>query len=217
MVDPRTAPLERKYRWTAPLYDLLDAPWERRYRLWRPSIVGDLTGRVLEAGVGTGQNLRHYPPDVDLHAVDLSPAMLARARRRASAARCRVTLHHADALHLDRFEDASFDAYVATFLYCVLPDPLQPEALREMARVLRPDGRFRLVEILYSSARPLRRLGQRLLAPVVERVYGARFDRHTREHLGAIPELEVTTTRWLQGDSYLLLEGRRRTGTGPWS
>lgn len=208
MTDPRTTFLERKYRITAHLYDFLDWPWERQYRKWRPEIVGDVEGRVLEAGVGTGRNLVHYPADVELHAVDLSEAMLARARRRAASAPCRVTLRKADALDLNHLEADSFDWYVATFLYCVLPDPLQPPALAEMRRVLAPGGRFRLVEILYSR-RFWRRLPQKLLTPFVEWVYGARFDRHTREHLDATPGLEVTGSRWLKEDTHLLLEGRR--------
>jgi SAM-dependent methyltransferase len=209
--DPRTAALERKYRVTAHVYDLLDWPWERRYRRWRPEVVGDLEGRVLEAGVGTGRNLAYYPAGVDLHAVDLSGAMLARARRRAAPAQCRVTFERADALDLGHVRDGSMHAYVATFLYCVLPNELQPRALAEMGRVLAPGGLFRLVEIVYSR-RFLRRLAQRILSPCVEAVYGARFDRRTREHLRSTPGIEVTSVRWLEGDTYLLIEGRRSGG-----
>lgn len=208
MSDPRTAPLERKYGITARLYDILDWPWERQYRKWRPGIVGDLQGRVLEAGVGTGRNLAHYPAGVELHAFDLSEAMLARARRRSASAACAVTLRKADALQLDHLDDASFDWYVATFLYCVLPDPLQPPALAEMARVLRPGGRFRLLEIVYSD-RFLRRLIQKILAPCVEGVYGARFDRRTREHIEATPGIEIIGERWLKADTHVLIEGKR--------
>lgn len=208
MTDPQLTSLERKYRITAHLYDILDWPWERQYRKWRPEIVGDVEGRVLEAGVGTGRNLAHYPAGVEVHAIDLSESMLARARRRAASADCRLTLRQADALDLDHLEDASFDWYVATFLYCVLPDRLQPPALAQMRRVLVPGGRFRLVEILYSR-RFWRRLPQKLLTPFVEGVYGARFDRHTREHLEATPGLEITRSRWLREDTHLLLEGRK--------
>lgn len=217
MTDPRTAPLERKYRLAARFYDVLDWPWELQYRRWRPGIVGDLRGRVLEVGVGTGRNLPYYPPEVELHAVDLSEAMLERARRRATDARCDITLRRADALDLAHLDDGSFDWYVSTFLYCVLPDALQPPALAEMARVLTPGGRFRLLEIVYSR-RFWRSLPQRILAPLVERVYGARFDRRTREHLEATPGLEITGTRWLKEDTHLLLEGRRIEaggGSGP--
>lgn len=208
MSESPTAGLERKYRFTSRVYDLLDWPWERQYRRWRPSIVGDVEGRALEVGVGTGQNLSHYPSGVELHAVDLSRPMLERAQRRASSARCRVSFHHADALDLSRFSDHSFDWYIATFLYCVLPDQLQARALAEMSRVLAPGGRFRLVEILYSHHRG-RRLAQRVMAPCVHLLYGARFDRRTMEHLARVSGVEVTLTRWLKDDTYLLIEGRR--------
>lgn len=207
-MDPRSGPLERKYRLTARFYDLLDWPWERQYRRWRPTILSDLEGHVLEAGVGTGRNLAHYPPSVHVHGVDLSEAMLRRARRRAASAPCPVTLRQADALDLHELEDAAFDWYVATFLYCVLPDTLQPTALGEMARVLAPGGRFRLVELLYSK-HPARRAVQQVLAPCVEGVYGARFDRRTLEHLTEVPGVRVTGTRWLKGDTVLLIEGAR--------
>ena len=208
MTDPRTAELERKYNRTARVYDFLDWPWERQYRRWRPLIVGDLEGRVLEVGVGTGRNLRFYGPDAEVEAVDLSGAMLARARKRAASTDRSIELRQADALSLDHVEDGSLDWYVATFLYCVLPDELQSPALEETARVLRPGGRFRLVEILYSK-KVHRRLIQRAFAPFVKRVYGAQFDRRTRSRIAGIPELEITSTRWLQGDTHLLIEGKR--------
>ena len=56
--------------------DILDYPWERQYRKWRPGLLTDVSGEVLEAGVGTGRNLKHYQPGVNLTAVDFSPAML---------------------------------------------------------------------------------------------------------------------------------------------
>jgi hypothetical protein len=53
-----------RYNITALFYDLLDSPWELQYRKWRPELVGDLRGEVLEAGVGTGRNLGHYHSSV---------------------------------------------------------------------------------------------------------------------------------------------------------
>ena len=41
-----------------------------------------LSGRILDAGVGTGRNFPYYPPGNDIVGIDLSPAMLARAERR---------------------------------------------------------------------------------------------------------------------------------------
>lgn len=201
--------LRSKYQKTSWVYDLLDAPWEREYRKWRPEILRDVGGRVLEAGVGTGRNLFHYPPAVALTAIDLSPGMLRMARQRAEKARCRIDLQEADATRLSPFADGTFDWYISTFMYCVMPDSLQPLALQEMARVLKRGGRFRLIEILYSRDRFLR-LRQKLLAPFVELVYGARFDRKTMDHLRAISSLRILGTTFLKADTHLLIEGEKR-------
>src|SRR5260221_1526153 len=64
-------------------YDLLDFPFEYgRYRKIRPQIFRGLSGRILDAGVGTGRNFPFYPPGSEVVGIDLSPAMLARAERR---------------------------------------------------------------------------------------------------------------------------------------
>jgi ubiquinone/menaquinone biosynthesis C-methylase UbiE len=205
---PTLDALRAKYRFTGRLYDILDYPWERQYRRWRPALVGDLQGRVLEAGVGTGRNLAYYPAEAEVTGIDLSPVMLARAKRRTAQARCRVTLQEASATDLGFMPAGSFDAYVSTFMYCVMPDEFQPAALREMARLLRPGGHFRLLEMI-GSQDPQIRARQRLWAPWVERVYGARFDRRTSEYLAKVPGLTITRRSFLKDDVYLLLEGER--------
>lgn len=203
------ARLQSKYRLTSLLYDILDYPWERQYRLWRPGIIGEARGRVLEAGVGTGRNLPYYGSGVELTAIDLSRGMLRQARGMAEAARCKVALEQCDAVDLSRFATGTFDWYISTFMYCVMPDRLQPAALREMARVLKPGGIFRLIEMIYSKDLALRRR-QDIFAPFVERVYGARFDRNTLAAIEAAPDIEIVRTSFLKADTYLLIEGRKR-------
>lgn len=192
--------LQSKYRWTARAYDILDYYWERQYRKWRPGILADLKGDVLELGVGTGRNLEFYPPHVCLTAVDLSPHMLARARRRARKAQCPTRLLVGDVTDLRELPDAAFDWVISLYLCCVLADALHSRALAEIERVLRPGGRFRLLEMLYSQQPALRRRQERF-APFVEWIYGARFDRRTREHLDAQTGLRVTATRFLKADT----------------
>src|SRR5512135_2348840 len=78
----------KRYAVTAWFYDILDYPWELQYRKWRPELLADVSGEVLEAGVGTGRNLRHYPPHVNLTALDFSSAMLRKAIKRSGTASC---------------------------------------------------------------------------------------------------------------------------------
>jgi SAM-dependent methyltransferase len=99
----------------------------------------------LDAGLGTGRNIQFYPPEVQVVGIDISPAMLARAERKRLSLGADVELHQMDVTHL-AFEDQSFDAAAATFLFCVLPDDLQVPALREIGRVVKSGGTIRLLE-----------------------------------------------------------------------
>jgi ubiquinone/menaquinone biosynthesis C-methylase UbiE len=110
-------------------------------------------GEVLEVAIGTGLNLSHYPAGVRLTGVEWSPAMSDIARRRAEDLGVGVDLRHGDAQAL-AFPDASFDTVVCTFSLCAIPDDRQ--ALREMARVLRPGGLLLLADHVQAAAWPAR-------------------------------------------------------------
>jgi ubiquinone/menaquinone biosynthesis C-methylase UbiE len=199
---------QKRYAVTAWFYDILDYPWERQYRKWRPALLGDLTGEVLEAGVGTGRNLEHYPSGVPVTAVDFSSAMLKRAVKRCNKIVCTVQFVHEDASRMESIPTGRYDWLVSFFLCCVLPGELQNQAVAEFARVLKPGGRFRLLEMQYSADPHLRKRQDRF-AKFVETVYGARFDRETLRHVQNNPDLRVTGTRYLKHDTYLLIEGVR--------
>ena len=205
----KNALLQAKYAITASFYDILDYPWERTYRKWRPTLLEDVRGKVLEAGVGTGRNLEYYHDSVELVGLELSKAMLAKAEKRAARARCKIKLIHDDATTMASQNDSQFDWVFSTFMCCVMPDELQPLAIQQFARVLKPGGRFKLLEMIYSKNEKLRRR-QEFFAPFVEKVFGARFDRNTLDHLKQSPTLEVTHTSFLKDDIYLLIEGVRR-------
>ena len=201
--------LRAKYNITAMFYDILDYPWERVYRQWRPWLLGDLRGKVLEAGVGTGRNFRHYNESVELTGVDLSDVMLRKAARKARKADCKIELLHDDASVMRQVESNQYDWIISTFLCCVMPDEFQPATLEQFGRVLKPGGKFKLLEMVYSKNRKLRRR-QDLFAPFVEKVYGARFDRKTVQFIEESDVLEITSKRFLKDDVYLLVEGVKK-------
>ena len=143
------------------------------FRDTRGWVCGQATGEVLEVAIGTGLNLTHYPAGVVLTGIELSPAMLEIAHRRAGELGRRVYLRLGDAEALE-FLDASFDTVVCTFSLCAIPD--HERALTEMIRVLRPGGRLLLADHVASS-NPVLRTGQRLLELATIPIGGENFLR----------------------------------------
>ena len=160
------APDLARYERIAPFYDLLDLPFERsRYQALRPLMFQNLGGHLLDAGVGTGRNCAFYPPGAIVSGIDTSPAMLAQTHRRCPilSAAGRLYRMDMDVTELE-FPAESFDAAVATFLFCVLPDHLQVPALRELGRVVKRGGSIRLLEYTRPT-RTVRRIVSRLWQP----------------------------------------------------
>jgi ubiquinone/menaquinone biosynthesis C-methylase UbiE len=197
-----------RYERIAPLYDLLDLPFERRrYGALRPLMFEGLGGRLLDAGVGTGRNCAYYPPGAIVCGIDSSPAMLSRARQRCPDLAAGGRLYRMDVTALE-FPAASFDAAVATFLFCVLPDPLQEPALRELGRVVKPGGLIRLLEYVRPRG-AWRRMVSRLWQPWIAWAYGASFDRLTETHVRAA-DLDLVESRYVVEDLVKLITARSR-------
>jgi ubiquinone/menaquinone biosynthesis C-methylase UbiE len=195
-----------RYQRIAALYDVLDLPFEhRRYRALRPLLLEGMAGKILDAGVGTGRNFPFYPAGTEVIGIDISPAMLTRARRRTGQARAQVELREMDVTRLD-FPDRYFDNAVATFLFCVLPNELQTTALTELKRVLKPGGTLRLLEYT-RPADPFRRAVTRLWEPWVHWAYGASFDRHTEQYIPAAG-LQLIEARFVVADLIQLMTVR---------
>ena len=196
----------QRYRRIARFYDLLDRPLERkRHRPLRPLMFQRLSGHILDAGVGTGRNFAFYPPGATVVGLDISPAMLAEAERRLNEATAPVELLGMDVTRLD-FPDASFDAAVATFLFCVLDQELQVPGLRELGRVVKPGGSIRLLEYVRPSG-PWRRFITRLWQPWIAWAYGASFDRNTEAYIRPAG-LELVEARFVVDDLVKLIEAR---------
>jgi ubiquinone/menaquinone biosynthesis C-methylase UbiE len=171
-----------RYRRIAPVYDLLDWPFEYfRYRPLRRMLFAGLSVNILDAGVGTGRNMDYYPPGATVTGIDVSPAMLARAEHRRDRLRLDTTLIERD-IRDTALAGRSFDAIVASFLFCVLPQEHQDAALRELARLCKPGGELRLLEYTRPSG-GIRRAITRLWEPWMKWAYGAGYDRNTEAAL----------------------------------
>lgn len=160
-------------------YDKQIGWWERRLfgEDHRPWACSRAQGDVLEIAVGTGLNLPFYDAARSVVGIDLSPAMLEIARRRALEIGRDVGLREGDA-HQLTFDDGSFDSVVCTFSLCNVPDP--DRALSEMNRVLRDGGRLILVDHIRSTSRPILWL-QKVVELVSIRLDGDHMTRRPSE------------------------------------
>jgi ubiquinone/menaquinone biosynthesis C-methylase UbiE len=178
------------------IWDKLAGRYDRDMRRLEPLLFGrdaraqlcaDARGEVLEVAIGTGLNLPHYPPGARLSGVDLSPAMLAAASRRAAELGLTVDLREAVAEQLP-FDDGSFDTVVCTLSLCSVAD--DAAAIAEMSRVLRPGGLLLLLDHVAATNRLLLTL-QRLWEKVTLRLAG---DYQTRHPLPLVRRAGFTVT-----------------------
>lgn len=111
----------------------------------RRHVIPQAQGIVLEIGIGTGLNVPLYDPARVECVIGVDPGenFLALGTQRIAAARVPVTIMKApaEAIPLD---DDSVDTVVLTYTLCSVDDPAQ--ALREMRRVLKPEGKLLFLE-----------------------------------------------------------------------
>jgi phosphatidylethanolamine/phosphatidyl-N-methylethanolamine N-methyltransferase len=160
--------VQRAYELLAPVYDFI---FDWIFAPGRNAAVAQLgiqrSDSVLEVGIGTGLNLPLYPWSCQLTGIDLSQEMLDKAVERVqNLAMPNVTLKVMDATSLD-FGENEFDKAVATYTISAVPDPVS--VLREMRRVVKPDGTIVILNH-FRSRRRLTGLAEDLMAPVCTRL-----------------------------------------------
>ena len=166
--DIEKTAVEKAYDRWAPIYDLVFGPVFERGRRAAILAADRVGGRILEVGVGTGISLPDYSRNSRLYGVDISGAMLGKARERVIELGLNNVegLEVMDAEHL-KFPDASFDVVVAQYVITAVPDP--EAALDEFARVLRPGGEIVILSRVGAEA-GLRRAIERWFAPAARKL-----------------------------------------------
>lgn len=127
----------------------------------RRQIIPLAQGKVLEIGAGSGANFPHY--DVTriskLYALEPNIGMIRLAQKQQS--RTKLNIEYID-LPGERIplEDETVDTVITTFTLGTIPDIT--EAMRGIARVLRPDGQLIFFELGLSPDRRAQRWQKRL-------------------------------------------------------
>lgn len=173
------------YRLYAPVYDVVMRPIMNSARRRAIDCLQLQAGEhVLISGAGTGLDLPFIPADVHITALDLSPAMLDRARHKAAGRD--VSFIEMDAQVL-KFADRNFEAVILNLILSVVPDGAA--AFREAWRVLKPGGRAVIFDKFLpenSTLSPLRRTLGKLIAAL-----GTDPNRRLSEIIGGVPDVSV--------------------------
>lgn len=165
----------------------------------RSKIVPQAHGRTLEIGIGSGLNLEFYDAEKVTSVVGVDPSADMQKLARERAAKITIPVEMI-ALELGQIKaaDASFDSIVCTFTLCTIPDAIA--ALKEMRRVLKPQGRLLFCEHGLSPDASVVRWQNRLTPIWKPLAGGCHLNRDIPELLRQggfnIGELD---TRYLQG------------------
>ena len=115
----------------------------------RRELVGDLAGRVLEIGCGTGSMFPYYDERANVEGIEPEEDFLALAIARAKKMDGHVHTAHGDGMNL-AFPDDTFDAVVLGLVLCSVPSVKR--VLSEAFRVVKKGGQMRVLEHVRSEA-----------------------------------------------------------------
>lgn len=133
---------------------------EQLYADKKKLLLGDLRGRVLEIGPGTGVNLRFLDKSVEWIGIEPNEAMHPYLRAKADDLGIKVRLETGMSEHI-QVSDASIDAVISTLVLCSVSD--LPKTLEEVIRVLKPGGSFAFLEHVADKPWTARLMIQKIL------------------------------------------------------
>lgn len=171
--------IKKRYDRISGIYEIMDRMIKDK---WRLDLLSQVSGEVLEVGIGTGANLYFYPRDIiKLTGVDFSSGMLKHAKEKIIRENSPypIELIEADIQNLP-FPDDTFDSIVSTCVFCSVPDPIK--GLKELRRVCKPTGQIYMLEHMRSENR-LMGLVMDALNPLTVRLWGANINRETLRNI----------------------------------
>lgn len=182
--------LRHTYTLWAPIYDRMLNRSTRQARIANLATLPDMTDQIIGLmGVGSGLDLEllsnDAPPRLCV-GLDLTRAMLNRARPRAAIAPCPVALIEGDAMQTP-LADQMFDTVILHLILAVVPNPAA--VLAEASRLVKPGGQILIFD---KFLRPGQNAWfRRAVSPLIGQL-ATRTDVEFEPLLGAHPELTLT-------------------------
>jgi ubiquinone/menaquinone biosynthesis C-methylase UbiE len=165
---------QRKWDAASRTLDLFSFAEDRRIGPHKRRLFAKMRGETLMVAAGTGNDFKFFPPNMHVVAIDISPKMLERAAKKACAYSGSIDLRKMDVCNLE-FPDSTFDTVATAFTFCSVPKPVA--GLRELHRVLKPDGQLIMLEHVRSAIGPLG-IFMDIMTPLTSRI-GPSLNRDT--------------------------------------
>lgn len=176
-----TASVEQKWDRISKFYAWSNGGAEKRWEKWKKELFSQMgDGRILFLAIGIGTEIRIFPENKEITAIDISPGMLAKAAERAAGYRGSIRLMQMDARRL-AFASDTFDQVFTACTFCSVPDPVR--GLTELYRVMKPGGTLSMFEHTGSRYFPFREI-LRLMDPAAKRI-GPSLTRDTVSNVRA--------------------------------
>lgn len=189
--------IKRRYNRISSIYEVMDKMIKDK---WRHDLLSQVSGEVLEVGIGTGANLPYYPKDIrSLTGVDFSSGMLKLAKEKVLRGNFPypIELFEADIQNLP-FPDNTFDSIVSTCVFCSVPDPIR--GLKELRRVCKPTGQIYMLEHMRSENKIIG-LTMDILNPLTVRLWGANINRETLRNIET-SDIRIDSSIFLMGSIF---------------
>ncbi|MEQ9310446.1 MAG: class I SAM-dependent methyltransferase [Balneolaceae bacterium] len=137
-----------RYTLYRPFYDIIATFFHTFRKQSIESLELKPTDKVLILGAGTGLDLEFLNDQEQIYAIDITPAMIEEVTKKASKLDLTINALVMDGSNLD-FEDDFFDAVILHLIVAVIPNPIA--CLQETERVLKPGGRFSILDKFITS------------------------------------------------------------------
>ncbi len=159
-------------------FDIMTMGIERRYGGYKRELFSKCRGKAMLVAAGTGLDFQYFPEGMEITAIDFSPKMVEKAREKIGGYDGKLDVVQTDVMNLE-FPDESFDTVITSCTFCSVPDPVK--GLKEIRRVLKPDGKLLMFEHVRASAILLGGMMD-ILAPLIYK-FGSEINRQTGKNV----------------------------------